>query len=130
MKKHSTNQSGFLQARGIIAAALIATATLLGLVSFATTPTNGILSPSNREITFTGGPFVVPTNSSDNASGPVTCDSTNPCEDFGLTVDIDQTYKDAHPTDKIQIEISWNDPTGQQDLDTWLVNNPDDGNYP
>jgi len=130
MKTNPTNQSGFLHPRTLIAAALTATASLLALVSFATTPTNGTLTPGSGDVTFTGGPFLIPTNSSDNAAGPVVCDSTNPCEDFGLTIDIPQSYKDTHPTDTVRIEISWNDPSGQQDLDTWLVNNPDNGPYP
>src|SRR3954464_12100680 len=130
MKKNQTNQSGFLHARMVIAAALTATATLIGLVSFATTPTSGTLSPSTREITFTGGPFLIPTNSTDNAAGPVTCDSANPCEDFSLTIDIPQSYKAAHPNDVVKIVISWEDPSGGQDLDTWLVDDPDDNTYP
>jgi hypothetical protein len=131
MKKNPTNQSGFLHARVLMAAALVTTAAaFLAVVSFATTPTSGTVSPSSREITFTGGPFLIATNSSDNAAGPVTCDQTNPCEDFGLTIDIPQSYKDTHPNDTVKVEISWDDPTGGQDLDTWLVNNPDNGTYP
>jgi PKD repeat protein len=88
------------------------------------------ISPANPTINFTGGPFVIPTNASDNASGPVTCDQTQPCEDFSLTVDFPQTYLTSHPNDQLKIQISWDDPTGGQDLDTWLVDNPDDGTYP
>src|SRR5207302_1560710 len=91
------------------------------------TPVSGTLSPNNRSITYTGGPFLVPTNPTDSAAGPVTCDSTDPCEDFGLTIDIPQSYKDSHPTDTIRIEVSWSDPSGGQDLDVFLVNNPDTG---
>jgi hypothetical protein len=88
------------------------------------------LSPGNPTINFTGGPFLIPTNASDNANGPVTCDQTQPCEDFSLTVDFPQSYLTAHPNDQVKIEISWDDPSGGQDLDTWLVDNPDDGTYP
>ena len=88
------------------------------------------ISPANPKINFTGGPFLIPTNASDNAAGPVTCDQTQPCEDFNLTVDFPQSYLSTHPNDQLNIEISWNDPTGGKDLDTWLVDNPDDGTYP
>jgi PKD domain-containing protein len=131
MKKTLNSQSGFLSGTKLTAAtALVATATLLSLACFATTPTNGTLSPSTPEITFTGGPFLVATNADDNATGPVTCDTAHPCEDFGLTIDIPQTYKDTHPSDIVRVVISWDDPTGGQDLDTWLVNNPDNQVYP
>lgn len=96
----------------------------------AATNSGGILSPGNPSITFGGGPFVIATNASDNAAGPVTCDEADPCEDFSLTIDFPQAYLDGHPNDQLKIEISWNDPTGGQDLDTWLVDNPDDGTYP
>lgn len=88
------------------------------------------ISPANPTINFTGGPFLIPTNASDNAAGPVTCDQTQPCEDFSLTVDFPQSYLSTHPNDQLRIEISWEDLTGGQDLDTWLVDNPDDGTYP
>src|SRR4029077_6379776 len=106
-------------------------ATLLGLVSLATvSPTSGTLSPSNREITYSGGPFLIADNASDNAAGPVTCDAAHPCEDFGLTIDIPQSYIDTHPTEIIKVEISWGDRSGKQDLEAFLVNNPDTGTYP
>jgi len=98
--------------------------------SNAATPAGGTLSPSNRTVIYAGGPFTVPTNSTDSAGGPVTCDQAHPCEDYNLTIDIPQSYKDTHPTDVVKIVIAWDDPTGQQDLDAFLVNNPDDGNYP
>ena len=96
----------------------------------AATPSSGTLSPTSPSISYTGGPFVVPTNSSDSAAGPVDCSQTSPCEDFGLTIDIPQTYKDSHPQDLVKVEVSWSDPTGGQDLDIFLVDNPDDRTYP
>ena len=94
------------------------------------TPSGGTLSPTNRSITYSGGPFLIPTNSTDSAAGPVDCDEISPCEDFGLTVDIPQEYKDSHSTDVIRVEVSWNDASGGQDLDIFLVDNPDDRTYP
>lgn len=130
MRKKFFSESASFRPRVLIAAALCCLAIFLAAVSFATTPASGTLSPDNRSIEFTGGPFLIATNSSDNAPGPVTCDATNPCEDFALTIDIPQSYKEANPKDEIHITISWDDPTGGQDLDTWLVDDPDDGTYP
>ena len=67
MKIISNPRSGIFNPRLIFAIALCLMGTLLAMVSVATTPPNGTLSPANRELTFTGGPFVIPTNSSDNA---------------------------------------------------------------
>ncbi|MGH9874879.1 MAG: PKD domain-containing protein [Pyrinomonadaceae bacterium] len=96
-----------------------------------TTPAASTLSPSNKSITYTGGPFLVPTNASDNAAGPVDCDqAANPCEDFALTIDVSQDYKTTHPADVVQVEVTWSDPSGGQDLDIFLVDSPDDRTYP
>src|SRR5438132_7172587 len=111
MDKNSTSQSGASNPRLLLALTLCSIATLLALFSFATlSPTSGTLSPSNPTVTYTGGPFVIATNSTDNAAGPVTCDATDPCEDFGLTIDIPQSYIDTHPNDVVKIEVSWSDP--------------------
>lgn len=93
-------------------------------------PVDDTLSPTNKSITYTGGPFVIPTNSTDSAAGPVDCDQANPCEDHALTIDIPQDYKTANPSDFVKVEVTWSDPTGGQDLDVFLVDNPDDRAYP
>ncbi|MFL6538504.1 MAG: sialidase family protein, partial [Chthoniobacterales bacterium] len=99
-------------------------------MSFAASPANGTLSPSNPQLTYTGGPFTVPTNRTDSAGGPVTCDQADPCDDFNLTTNIPQSYISSHPNELVKIEVTWSDPASQQDLDAFLVNNPDDGKYP
>src|SRR4051812_49871729 len=116
MKTNPTNQSGFLHPRTLIAAALTATASLLALVSFATTPTNGTLTPGSGDVTFTGGAFLIPTNSSANPARPGVCPSTNPCGDFALNIAIPQSHQETHPPDTVRIENSWNRPSGHQDL--------------
>jgi hypothetical protein len=132
MDKNSTSQSGISNPRLLLALTLCSVATLLAVFSIAApSPTSGTLSPNNTTVTYTGGPFLIASNASDNASGPVTCDAADPCEDFGLTINIPQSYKDTHPNDVVKIEVSWSDPSGGQDLDIFLVNNPDTGaTYP
>src|SRR5436853_2236382 len=121
MKKNSTAESGLFNPRAFAAFALVVLAALLGFVSLATTPTSGTISDSSTSVTYTGGPITVPTNATDNASGPVTCDAARPCDDFPLHTDISSAYKSAHPDHLVKIEISWSDPTSQQDLDIFLV---------
>src|SRR5437588_208957 len=130
MKINRASEHGLFDRRLLFAISLCSSAVLLALFSFAAAPATGTLSPTNRTITYTGGPFLFPTNPTDSAAGPVTCDQADPCDDFGLTIDIPQSYLDNNPNDFVRITISWSDPTGGQDLDAFLVNNPDDGNYP
>ncbi|MFL6542525.1 MAG: hypothetical protein ACJ8I9_05115, partial [Chthoniobacterales bacterium] len=74
-------------------------------MSFAASPANGTLSPSNPQLTYTGGPFTVPTNRTDSAGGPVTCDQADPCDDFNLTTNIPQSYISSHPNELVKIEV-------------------------
>src|SRR5689334_21610193 len=84
MKKKSVSESGAFNPRIFATFVLCAFAAVLSLMSFATTPPNGTISDSTTSVTYTGGPFTVPTNAADNASGPVTCDTAHPCDDFPL----------------------------------------------
>jgi hypothetical protein len=132
MKTNHASECGWFSSRALLAVALCSSALLIGFFSFADPmPGSGTLSPDNRVVTYAGGPFLIPTNASDNAAGPVDCNAAEPCEDFGLTIDIPDAYKTANPNDYVKITVSWDDPTGLQDLDIFLVNNPDDGSaYP
>src|SRR5205814_4904074 len=63
MKKNASNQSGFLHARAVVASALVATAMLLGLLSFASTPgTSSITVPTapNQTVTVTWTGMIPP----------------------------------------------------------------------
>src|SRR3954452_18159392 len=123
MKKKSVSQSGAFNPRIFASFLLCAFAALLTLVSLATTPLNGTISDSSTSITYTGGPFTVPTNATDSASGPVTCHAADQCDDFPLHIDISDADRAAHPDDVLKIEVSSSDPTDEQVLDIFRVNN-------
>jgi hypothetical protein len=130
MKKTHPSEDGSFNPRVVVAFFLCSIGFLIALVSFATTPSNGTISDTSTSVTYTGGPFIIATNASDNVSGPVTCDQADPCDDFPLHTDISATYKSAHPTDLVTIQVSWDDPTNQQDLDIFLVDSAaPDGPY-
>jgi PKD domain len=95
------------------------------LRSRAATPGNGTVSTGSPQVSYTGGPFFAP-NASDSSTG-VTCDQTDPCDDFALTVNLPADYATTHPNDTLKFEVSWNDPTGVQDLDVYLLDSQ--GNY-
>ncbi|MEY2539968.1 MAG: hypothetical protein QOG67_3708, partial [Verrucomicrobiota bacterium] len=111
MKKNHSSESGIFNPRVFAAFVLCSLGTLLALVSFATTPASGTISDSSTLVNYTGGPFTVPTNATDSAGGPVTCDSAHPCDDFPLHTNISAAYKAAHPDHIVTIEVSWSDPT-------------------
>src|SRR3982751_5837285 len=121
MKKAQSSEGGSFNPRIFVAFSLCLIGALIALVSVATTPNSGTISDTSTSLTYTGGPFTIATNATDNASGPVTCDAAHPCDHFPLHTDISAAYKSAHPTDLMAIEVSWADPTDQQDLDIFLV---------
>ncbi|MEY2558940.1 MAG: hypothetical protein QOE34_2365, partial [Verrucomicrobiota bacterium] len=67
MRKTPASESGAFNPRLFFAFTLCAAAALLALVSLAAPIGSGTLSPTNKSITYTGGPFLGATNPSDNA---------------------------------------------------------------
>ena len=106
----------------ILPLALVA---LLRAPAHGATPDHGTISAANRTLSYTGGPFLAP-NASDSSTG-VTCDQTNPCDQFALTLDLPPDYAVTHPGETVRIEVGWADPAGVQDLDVYLSDVP--GHY-
>src|ERR1044071_4929352 len=80
---------------------------ILAAFCFAATPASGTLTDSNS-ITYTAGPFLVP-NPTGFVNGtvdgtPPTCDSTHPCDDFALTVNISST---STTTKLMKVKVKW-----------------------
>ncbi len=60
----------------------------------------GTISPSNRSVTWTGGPFTAVT------ADPALCTSLT-CDNFTLTVDVPPTFYQANPSYEIRVHVSW-----------------------
>ena len=119
MQKTPTSQSGLFNPHVFLAFGLCGVAALLVMLSWASTPSSGTVSPTNPQVSYTGGPFLI-LNATDSSTG-VTCDQAHPCDDFALTVDLPADYATTNPNDLLKFEVGWNDPTRQQDLDVYLL---------
>jgi hypothetical protein len=89
----------------------------LALNCYAAAPASGTLTDSNTTITYTSGPFLV-ANPTGFVNGqvdgsPPQCDSTHPCDDFALTVNVSSTTTSAK---LLKLKIKWAQVQAQIDL--------------
>src|SRR6266581_1647516 len=123
MKTKSRCCSGFFTPRALVGFALCSTGAWLALLSFASTPSSGTLTNTSGPISYTAGPFFVanPTPVIEVDSGPECSGSTQPCDDFKLTVTLPSGYAAAHPNAAIKFTMSWIDAgSGQSDYDLYV----------
>ena len=127
MKTNPGSESGAFNPRAFVAFLLCSAAGLLGMLSFAATPSSGILTDTSGPVTYTAGPFFVanPTPVIEVDSGPECFGSTQPCDDYALTVTLPSGYAAAHPNAAIKVTMSWTDNgSGASDYDLYIYKNP------
>ncbi|MEY2485873.1 MAG: hypothetical protein QOH39_1521 [Verrucomicrobiota bacterium] len=137
MQKNSVSKSGIFNPRVVIAVALCSLGASLGWLSFASTPSNGTLSPVTPVLTYDAGPFNQPNPSplglGQLDTGP-RCNSQFPCDNFALTVSLPAGYAAAHPNGAVKVTMFWTDTgSGKSDYDLYIFNgsNPTvDGSHP
>ena len=122
-------QSGAVSPRAFAAFLLCAASGFLTMLSFASTPSNGTITPDAPSVTYSAGPFFVinPTPVPEVDVGPE-CNRTpgQPCDDFALTTTLPAGYAAAHPSASIKVTLSWT-PTGNSgkaDYDLYVFKNP------
>ena len=127
MQKKQDSNSGIFNLRIVTAIALCSLGVSIGWFSFAGTPSNGTISPSNPVLTYDPGPFNVP-NQSPLGLGQLDvgprCDNTSfPCDSYALTVNLPAGYAAAHPNAGIKVTVFWTD-TGsrQSEYDLYVFN--------
>jgi len=126
MKKNPASQSGLFNPRVLIAFSLCSVGVLLAMFSFASTP-SGTLTDTSGPISFTQGPFFVsnPTPVIEVDAGPECNGSSQPCDDFALTVTLPTGYAANHPNASVKVTQSWTDSgSGQSDYDLYVYKNP------
>lgn len=99
---------------------------LICLAAFpaAADPDSGTLSPSTPSLSYVGGPYTG-ANPSINLQDEPDCDLVpNTCDDYALTVDVDQAYIDANPDAVVAVKIEWPNSTNDFDL---FVQDPNSG---
>ncbi len=99
-------------------AALVVGGTLVVLGSGgadAAAPATGSVSPSDRSVTWTGGPFATP-NATGTALDQPDCSAPTSCDDFSLHVDAGRTFARTH---RLEVSVGW--PNTAADFDVYLL---------
>jgi PKD repeat protein len=125
MKKNSGSQSGLFNPRILLAVALCSVGSILAMFSFASTPSSGTLTDTSGPVSYTAGPFFVsnPTPIIELDSGPECGGSSQPCDDFALTVNLPTGYTTNFPNASVKVTLSWTD-SGSSDYDLYIYKTP------
>ena len=128
MKKNPASQSGLFNPRILLAFCLCSVGAMLGMLSFASTPSSGTISDTGSTVlTYDAGPFNAsnPTPVLFLDSGPECFGTAQPCDDFALTATISSAYLAAHPNASIKVTAGWTDTgSGTSDYDLYIYKNP------
>src|SRR5438477_6995203 len=127
MQRNTNSQAAFFNPRLFGAFLLCSAGVWLGALSFASTPSSGTLTNTSGPISYTAGPFFVanPTPIIEVDSGPECGGSTQPCDDFALTVNLPAGYTTTNPNASIKVTLSWTDNgSGSSDYDLYIYKTP------
>ena len=116
MRKNPASRSGIFNPRILLGLFLCAVGALLGIFSFnsfAATPAEGTLTPTNHTLTYTD---TLVTNTSGSLLGEPVCAGPGTCSDFKVTVNA----QSVAATKQILIQGSWTPP--QNDFDIFITN--------
>jgi hypothetical protein len=99
----------------------------MAMLSFASTPSSGTVSPSSPTFTYDAGPFPVPNQSPLGAGqldvGP-RCDTEFPCDSFDLTVSVPAGYLTTNPNAGVKVTLFWDNTSpasaGASDYDLYI----------
>jgi PKD repeat protein len=122
MKKGTIAESGLFRPRIVIAVVFFYMGALLGIFSFAASPSSGTISLATPMLTYDGsGPYVVP-NPSAQATGVPVC-APNPggglCDEFALTINVPIG---TSATKQVKIAVGW--PLSTADFDVYVLQGP------
>ena len=127
MRKNPVSQSGIFNPRAFLAFILCSAGAMLAMLSFASTPSSETLTDTSGPISYTAGPFFVsnPTPVIELDSGPECGGSSQPCDDFALTVNLPTGYTTNFPNASIKVTLSWTDTgSGSSDYDLYIYKTP------
>src|SRR5205807_9136204 len=110
-KNHPVSESGFFNPRIFGAFLLCSIGAWLAMFSFASTPSSGTLTDTSGPVSYTAGPFFVsnPTPVIELDSGPECGGSSQPCDNFALTVNLPAGYTTTNPNASIKVTLRWLD---------------------
>ena len=93
-------------------AALLASVSIVG----ATDPASGTIDSQTTQQIATGGPYVV-SNPTLIATGEPVCDAPESCDEYVLTLDLPQSFRDANADAFVNFELTWDN---SDDLDLFI----------
>ena len=89
-------------------AAIVATL-FTAAAAWAATPSSGTLTMTDGEpsdtLTYNSGPMPVP-NASGLLESNYTCDTTNPCDHYELTIDLPADFRSTHPAWRVEVKTA------------------------
>src|SRR5947207_11556277 len=127
MRKNPASPSGIFHPRAFMAFGLCSAGALLAVLSLASTPSVGTLTDALAPVSYTAGPFFGsnPTPIIELDSGPECGGSSQPCDDFALTVNLPTGYTTNFPNASVKVTLSWTDTgSGSSDYDLYIYKNP------
>lgn len=128
MKRPIFKISGAISPRAYAAFLLCAASGLLGMLSFASTPSTGTLTPDTPLVSYSAGPFFVinPTPVIEVDVGPECNNPAQPCDDFTLTTNFPSGYLTSHPGAAFKVTASWipTGNSGKADYDLYIFKTP------
>jgi PKD repeat protein len=126
-KDRPTSESAFFNPRIFAAFVLCSLGAWMVMLSFASTPSSGTLTTVSGPVTYTAGPFFVsnPTPVIELDSGPECGGSSQPCDDFTLTVSLPSGFHTSNPNASVKVTLSWTDSgSGSSDYDLYIYKTP------
>src|SRR5438067_2002223 len=126
-KNHPVSEPGFFNPRIFGAFLLCSVGAWLAMFSFASTPSSGTLTDTSGPVSYTAGPFFVsnPTPVIELDSGPECGGSSQPCDDFALTVSLPSGFHTSNPNASVKVTLSWTDSgSGSSDYDLYIYKTP------
>src|SRR5213595_4163401 len=127
MRRNTNSQAAFFNPRIFGAFFLCSVGAWLAMFSFASTPSSGTLTDTSGPVSYTAGPFFVsnPTPVIELDSGPECGGSSQPCDDFALTVSLPSGYQTTYPNASVKVTLSWTDSgSGSSDYDLYIYKTP------
>ncbi|MDQ6626292.1 MAG: fibronectin type III domain-containing protein, partial [Verrucomicrobiota bacterium] len=129
MRNQPPSESAFFTTRAVAALTLGLSSVMLALLSFASTPSTGTLSPSTAVLTYDIAPFTSsnPTPVIQVDKGPECNTAATPCDSYLLNVSLPTGYVALNANASIKVTLSWKDTgSGNSDYDLYVFK----GNVP
>lgn len=90
--------------------------------AFATDPAEGTIDEQNTQQMASGGPYAV-SNPSATGTGEPDCSAPESCDEYLLTLDLSQGYRDSNPNAFIIFDLTWDN---GDDLDFYVYDDQDE----